>query len=250
MKYICGITKRVGMPTTICRRTIKSPTNSPLYRAVPLYVNAAAKDRAAKVAAAAERICYNGGLATSVKRTAVGCAKRLGAEFIRLNCRRIAKIMGGMTWQWKSRRFLTPMCSSTPTSRKSGRKILDVSIAGTGGGGGEYPLQDGWLDQRRDAENARSDLSQEKPCDSMPSTRPASLSATPTKTPSAAFAMVTRVYSRLTRRWWSTLTAAVSRVAEGGKSPAPQSRPAATRKLCRLKPLILPPIPNIVANHP
>lgn len=31
LKCICGITKRVGMPTTICR-TIKSATNSPLPR--------------------------------------------------------------------------------------------------------------------------------------------------------------------------------------------------------------------------
>lgn len=31
LKCICGITKRVGMPTTICR-TIKSVTNSPLPR--------------------------------------------------------------------------------------------------------------------------------------------------------------------------------------------------------------------------
>lgn len=86
-----------------------------------------------------------------------------------------------VTW-----RFLTNVQHTYDREKKLVEKY-DVSSTGTGGGGGEYPLQDGF-GCTNGVTLKMLDLicPQEKPCDSVPSTRPASLSATPTKTPSAA----------------------------------------------------------------
>ncbi len=69
----------------------------------PLYVNAAAKDRAAKVAAAAVRICYSlaGWLPPRLKADSSGMRQMAGRRYngsLPKDC----KIMGRMTWQWKS----------------------------------------------------------------------------------------------------------------------------------------------------
>lgn len=154
----------------------------------PLYVNAAAKDRAVKVAAAAQaHLLQPGGLATtSVKSgqqwdapngwaplqwVAVEGLQNYGQDDVAME----------VTW-----RFLTNVQHTYDREKKLVEKY-DVSSTGTGGGGGEYPLQDGfgWTNG---VTLKMLDLicPQEKPCDSVPSTRPASLSATPTKTPSAA----------------------------------------------------------------
>lgn len=69
----------------------------------PLYVNSAAKDRAAKVAAAAQaHLLQPGGLATtSIKADSNGMRQTAGRRYngsLPKDC----KIMGRMTWQWKS----------------------------------------------------------------------------------------------------------------------------------------------------
>ena len=65
------------------------------------------------------------------------------------------------------------------TGRKSWWKKYDVSTTGTGGGGGEYPLQDGfgWTNG---VTLKMLDLicPKEQPCDNVPATRPLSESTT------------------------------------------------------------------------
>ncbi len=153
----------------------------------PLYVNAAAKDRAAKVAAAARaHLLQPGGLATTSVKSGQQWMRQTAGRRYNGSLPKDCKIMGRMTWQWKSPALFN-QCAAHLRSREKLVEKYDVSSTGTGGGGGEYPLQDGfgWTNG---VTLKMLDLicPQEKPCDSVPSTRPASLSATPTKTPSAA----------------------------------------------------------------
>lgn len=71
------------------------------------------------------------------------------------------------------RRFLTNVQHTYDSKQKLVEKY-DVSSTGTGGGGGEYPLQDGfgWTNG---VTLKMLDLicPQEKPCDALPATRPA-----------------------------------------------------------------------------
>ncbi len=78
------------------------------------------------------------------------------------------KIAMEVTW-----RFLTNVQHTYDSKQKLVEKY-DVSSTGTGGGGGEYPLQDGfgWTNG---VTLKMLDLicPQEKPCDALPATRPA-----------------------------------------------------------------------------
>ncbi len=71
-----------------------------------------------------------------------------------------------------TRRFLTNVQHTYDSKQKLVEKY-DVSSTGTGGGGGEYPLQDGfgWTNG---VTLKMLDLicPQEKPCDALPATRP------------------------------------------------------------------------------
>jgi len=79
-----------------------------------------------------------------------------------------------VTW-----RFLTNVQHTYDREKKLVEKY-DVSSTGTGGGGGEYPLQDGfgWTNG---VTLKMLDLicAKEKPCDSVPASRPAPASTTP-----------------------------------------------------------------------
>ncbi|VEA46916.1 trehalase [Salmonella enterica subsp. arizonae] len=123
-----------------------------------------------------------------------------------------------MTW-----RFLTNVQHTYDREKKLVEKY-DVSSTGTGGGGGEYPLQDGfgWTNG---VTLKMLDLicPQKKPCDSVRLL--VGIIKRDTDKSVVRSNAVTRVYSLLTRRQaGSTLKhpEAVSCVAEGGKSPAPQ----------------------------
>ncbi|WFV20199.1 alpha,alpha-trehalase [Citrobacter braakii] len=147
----------------------------------PLYVNAAAKDRASKVAAATQaHLLQPGGLATtSVKSgqqwdapngwpplqwVAASGLQNYGQDNVAMD----------VTW-----RFLTNVQHTYDREKKLVEKY-DVSSTGTGGGGGEYPLQDGfgWTNG---VTLKMLDLicAKEKPCDSVPASRPAPASTTP-----------------------------------------------------------------------
>ena len=147
----------------------------------PLYVNAAAKDRASKVAAATQaHLLQPGGLATtSVKNgqqwdapngwaplqwVAASGLQNYGQDNVAMD----------VTW-----RFLTNVQHTYDREKKLVEKY-DVSSTGTGGGGGEYPLQDGfgWTNG---VTLKMLDLicAKEKPCDSVPASRPAPASTTP-----------------------------------------------------------------------
>ncbi|EAX1655486.1 alpha,alpha-trehalase, partial [Salmonella enterica] len=154
----------------------------------PLYVNAAAKERAAKVAAATQaHLLQPGGLATTSVKSGQqwdapnGWAPLQWVATEGLQNYGQDNVAMEVTW-----RFLTNVQHTYDREKKLVEKY-DVSSTGTGGGGGEYPLQDGfgWTNG---VTLKMLDLicPQKKPCDSVPSTRPASLSATPTKASSAA----------------------------------------------------------------
>ncbi|MBZ0344449.1 alpha,alpha-trehalase, partial [Salmonella enterica subsp. enterica serovar Infantis] len=86
-----------------------------------------------------------------------------------------------VTW-----RFLTNVQHTYDREKKLVEKY-DVSSTGTGGGGGEYPLQDGFGWTTGVTLNILDLICpQEKSFDTVPSTRPAAVSATPPKAASAA----------------------------------------------------------------
>ncbi|CAM7700766.1 alpha,alpha-trehalase [Citrobacter portucalensis] len=147
----------------------------------PLYVNAAAKDRASKVATATQaHLLQPGGLATtSVKSgqqwdapngwaplqwVAASGLQNYGQDTVAMD----------VTW-----RFLTNVQHTYDREKKLVEKY-DVSTTGTGGGGGEYPLQDGfgWTNG---VTLKMLDLicAKEKPCDNVPASRPTPASTTP-----------------------------------------------------------------------
>ena len=147
----------------------------------PLYVNAAAKDRASKVATATQaHLLQPGGLATtSVKSgqqwdapngwaplqwVAASGLQNYGQDTVAMD----------VTW-----RFLTNVQHTYDRERKLVEKY-DVGTTGTGGGGGEYPLQDGfgWTNG---VTLKMLDLicAKEKPCDNVPASRPTPASTAP-----------------------------------------------------------------------
>ncbi|MBJ9342513.1 alpha,alpha-trehalase [Citrobacter freundii] len=147
----------------------------------PLYVNAAAKDRASKVATATQaHLLQPGGLATtSVKSgqqwdapngwaplqwVAASGLQNYGQDTVAMD----------VTW-----RFLTNVQHTYDREKKLVEKY-DVSTTGTGGGGGEYPLQDGfgWTNG---VTLKMLDLicAKEKPCDNVPTSRPTPASTAP-----------------------------------------------------------------------
>ncbi|MGV4011778.1 alpha,alpha-trehalase [Citrobacter portucalensis] len=147
----------------------------------PLYVKAAVKDRASKVATATQaHLLQPGGLATtSVKSgqqwdapngwaplqwVAASGLQNYGQDTVAMD----------VTW-----RFLTNVQHTYDREKKLVEKY-DVSTTGTGGGGGEYPLQDGfgWTNG---VTLKMLDLicAKEKPCDNVPASRPTPASTAP-----------------------------------------------------------------------
>ncbi|WP_200550691.1 alpha,alpha-trehalase [Kosakonia sp. LAM2021] len=155
----------------------------------PLFVNAAAKDRADKVASAAkERLLKPGGIATTTVNSGQqwdapnGWAPLQWVATAGLQNYDQQKLAMEVSW-----RFLTNVQHTYDREKKLVEKY-DVSTTGTGGGGGEYPLQDGfgWTNG---VTLKMLDLicPKEKPCDSVPQTQPAQQPAAkvePTSQPS------------------------------------------------------------------
>lgn len=140
----------------------------------PLYVNAAAKDRADKVATAtASQLLKPGGITTTTVNTGQqwdapnGWAPLQWVATEGLQNYGHEKVAMDVTW-----RFLTNVQHTYDREKKLVEKY-DVSSTGTGGGGGEYPLQDGfgWTNG---VTLKMLDLvcPKEKPCDNVPSARP------------------------------------------------------------------------------
>ena len=150
-----------------------SLTAAALY---PLFVKAAAQDRADKVAAATQaQLLKAGGVLTTTVNTGQqwdapnGWAPLQWIAAVGLENYGHDDLSMEVTW-----RFLTNVQHTYDREKKLVEKY-DVTTTGTGGGGGEYPLQDGFgwtngvtlkmLDKLCEAQ---------KPCDSVPATRPAS----------------------------------------------------------------------------
>ncbi|CAI8834030.1 alpha,alpha-trehalase [Kosakonia quasisacchari] len=141
----------------------------------PLFVNAAAKDRADKVASAAkERLLKPGGISTTTVNSGQqwdapnGWAPLQWVATAGLQNYDQQKLAMEVSW-----RFLTNVQHTYDREKKLVEKY-NVSTTGTGGGGGEYPLQDGfgWTNG---VTLKMLDLicPKEKPCDSVPQTQPA-----------------------------------------------------------------------------
>ncbi|MGX6476848.1 alpha,alpha-trehalase TreA [Klebsiella grimontii] len=154
----------------------------------PLYVNAASSERAAKVAAATEaRLLKPGGLTTTTVNSGQqwdapnGWAPLQWVAAEGLQKYGQQKIAMEVSW-----RFLSNVQHTYNSEQKLVEKY-DVSSTGTGGGGGEYPLQDGfgWTNG---VTLKMLDLvcPKEKPCDSVPATRPAANDDTSKATDNAA----------------------------------------------------------------
>ena len=141
----------------------------------PLYVNVASKERADKVASAtASRLLKPGGVSTTTINSGQqwdapnGWAPLQWVAAEGLQNYGHKKVAMDVTW-----RFLTNVQHTYDREQKLVEKY-DVSTTGTGGGGGEYPLQDGfgWTNG---VTLKMLDLvcPKEKPCDSVPTTQPA-----------------------------------------------------------------------------
>ena len=152
----------------------------------PLFVNAAAKDRADKVAAITEaRLLKAGGITTTTVKSGQqwdspnGWAPLQWVAAAGLQNYDHQKLAMSVSW-----RFLTNVQHTYDREQKLVEKY-DVSSTGTGGGGGEYPLQDGfgWTNG---VTLKMLDLicPKEKPCDSVPQKQPAE-NATPVAEPTA-----------------------------------------------------------------
>ena len=147
----------------------------------PLYVNAAAKDRASKVATATQaHLLQPGGLATTSVKSGQqwdapnGWAPLQWVAASGLQNYGQDNVAMDVTW-----RFLTNVQHTYDREKKLVEKY-DVSTTGTGGGGGEYPLQDGfgWTNG---VTLKMLDLicAKEKPCDNVPASRPTPARTTP-----------------------------------------------------------------------
>ncbi|WLI75995.1 alpha,alpha-trehalase [Kosakonia sp. H02] len=154
----------------------------------PLFVNAAAKDRADKVAAATQaRLLKPGGISTTTVSSGQqwdapnGWAPLQWVATAGLQNYDHQKLAMNVSW-----RFLSNVQHTYDREKKLVEKY-DVSSTGTGGGGGEYPLQDGfgWTNG---VTLKMLDLicPKEKPCDSVPQTQPTqSTSQAPVAEPAA-----------------------------------------------------------------
>ncbi|WP_457947466.1 alpha,alpha-trehalase [Enterobacter mori] len=141
----------------------------------PLYVKAAAQDRADKVAAAtSSRLLKPGGITTTTINSGQqwdapnGWAPLQWVTAEGLQNYGQEKVAMDVTW-----RFLKNVQHTYDREKKLVEKY-DVSSTGTGGGGGEYPLQDGF-GWSNGVTLKMLDLvcPKEKPCDSVPENQPA-----------------------------------------------------------------------------
>lgn len=141
----------------------------------PLYVKAAAQDRADKVAAAtSSRLLKPGGIATTTVNSGQqwdapnGWAPLQWVAAEGLQNYGQEKVSMDVTW-----RFLKNVQHTYDREKKLVEKY-DVSTTGTGGGGGEYPLQDGFgWSNGVTLKMLDRVCPKEKPCDSVPENRPA-----------------------------------------------------------------------------
>ncbi|HDR2876112.1 alpha,alpha-trehalase [Enterobacter roggenkampii] len=141
----------------------------------PLYVKAAAQDRAEKVAAAtSSRLLKPGGIATTTVNSGQqwdapnGWAPLQWVAAEGLQNYGQDKVSMDVTW-----RFLMNVQHTYDREKKLVEKY-DVSTTGTGGGGGEYPLQDGFgWSNGVTLKMLDRVCPKEKPCDSVPENRPA-----------------------------------------------------------------------------
>lgn len=141
----------------------------------PLYVKAAAQDRADKVAAAtSSRLLQPGGIATTTVNSGQqwdapnGWAPLQWVAAEGLQNYGQEKVSMDVTW-----RFLKNVQHTYDREKKLVEKY-DVSTTGTGGGGGEYPLQDGFgWSNGVTLKMLDRVCPKEKPCDSVPENRPA-----------------------------------------------------------------------------
>lgn len=141
----------------------------------PLYVKAAAQDRAEKVAAAtSSRLLKPGGIATTTVNSGQqwdapnGWAPLQWVAAEGLQNYGQVKVSMDVTW-----RFLKNVQHTYDREKKLVEKY-DVSTTGTGGGGGEYPLQDGFgWSNGVTLKMLDRVCPKEKPCDSVPENRPA-----------------------------------------------------------------------------
>lgn len=141
----------------------------------PLYVKAAAQDRAEKVAAAtSSRLLKPGGIATTTVNSGQqwdapnGWAPLQWVAAEGLQNYGQEKVSMDVTW-----RFLKNVQHTYDREKKLVEKY-DVSTIGTGGGGGEYPLQDGFgWSNGVTLKMLDRVCPKEKPCDSVPENRPA-----------------------------------------------------------------------------
>ena len=141
----------------------------------PLYVKAAAQDRADKVAAAtSSRLLQPGGIATTTVNSGQqwdapnGWAPLQWVAAEGLQNYGQEKVSMDVTWL-----FLKNVQHTYDREKKLVEKY-DVSTTGTGGGGGEYPLQDGFgWSNGVTLKMLDRVCPKEKPCDSVPENRPA-----------------------------------------------------------------------------
>ena len=141
----------------------------------PLYVKAASQDRADKVAAAASsRLLKPGGISTTTINSGQqwdapnGWAPLQWVAVEGLQNYGQQKVAMDVTW-----RFLKNVQHTYDREKKLVEKY-DVSSTGTGGGGGEYPLQDGF-GWSNGVTLRMLDMvcPKEKPCDTVPENQPA-----------------------------------------------------------------------------
>jgi Neutral trehalase len=145
----------------------------------PLFVHAASQERATKVAAAtSSRLLKPGGLTTTTVNSGQqwdapnGWAPLQWVAVEGLQNYGQQKVAMDITW-----RFLSNVQHTYDREKKLVEKY-DISSTGTGGGGGEYPLQDGfgWTNG---VTLKMLDLvcPKEKPCDTVPDAPPAQAQA-------------------------------------------------------------------------
>ncbi len=157
----------------------------------PLYVNAASNDRAAKVAAATEsRLLKPGGITTTTVNSGQQWDAPNGWAPLQWVATEGLQNYGkddiAMEVSW---RFLTNVQHTYDSQQKLVEKY-DITSTGTGGGGGEYPLQDGFgWSNGVTLKMLDVICPKEKPCDDVPKMRPTpAASATPVTTAAPAAA--------------------------------------------------------------
>jgi len=153
----------------------------------PLYVKAASQERADKTAAAAEaQLIKAGGISTTTVNSGQqwdapnGWAPLQWVATEGLQNYGHKKVAMDVTW-----RFLTNVQHTYDREQKLVEKY-DVSTTGTGGGGGEYPLQDGfgWTNGVT-LKMLDMVCPQANPCDKLPATQPAANDEPATTAPAA-----------------------------------------------------------------